>query len=296
MRVPDAALDELRHTGFARVADFVPAATLAAARAALWTVFPRPDAYFADPVTHAKFGKSQFSGIRHFPYDNPALDCLPVLPDLVDAAERFLGSAEIDLYKVELWAKYAGATNYDQPHHRDFGNHTLVVPHPERPQLTTIMLLSDVDASHGPTCAVPIQHTAHLPMTPQILAPGALTEHEVALTGTAGTLILYRTDVFHRGSDFTTPDASRFILMADFKRRGWVWTGKMAWPDHAIRPGWTTALAAMSVRQRDLFGFPPPGSEYWTPETLAGTAARYPEMDMAPYAGASPLVTHQFTT
>jgi hypothetical protein len=34
----------------------------------------------------------------------------------------------LSLYKVELWAKYSGAANYDQPLHRDFGNHTLVVP------------------------------------------------------------------------------------------------------------------------------------------------------------------------
>ncbi len=284
MLVPESALDDLHNIGFARVPDFVPAAPLADAQEALWNVFPKPEAYFADPETHSRFGKNQFAGIRYFPYANPALDMLPVMPGLVNAAERFLGGADIDLYKVELWAKYAGATDYDQPHHRDYGNHTLVVPHPARPQLTTIMLLSDVDATCAPTCAVPLPASAHLPMTPQILAPGALVEHEVALTGTAGTLILYRTDVFHRGSNFTTPGASRFILMADFKRRGWAWTGKMAWPDHAIRPGWSQALAAMTVRQRDLFGFPPPGSEYWSAETIAGTAARYPEMDMTPYA------------
>ncbi len=284
MRVPDSALDALRETGFVRVPEFIPADALAAARAALWTVFPTPEAYFADPAAQARMGKSQFAGIKLFPYNNPALDALPVLPDLVDAAERFLGGPDIDLYKIELWAKYAGATDYDQPHHRDYGNHTLVVPHPDRPQLTTIMLLSDVDEGCAPTCAVPLQQSAHLPTTPQILAPGALTEHEVALTGPAGTLILYRTDVFHRGSNFTAPDASRFIIMTDFKRRGWAWTGKMAWPDQAMRAGWSTALAAMSVRQRDLFGFPPPGSEYWTPETLAGVQARYPAMDMTPYA------------
>ncbi len=283
MRVDDATLDTVRTRGFATVEGFIPADTLAAAQAALWALFPRPEAYFADPAAHAKFGKSQFAGIRYFPYDNSALDGLPVLPALVDAAERFLGGPDIDLYKVELWAKYAGAVDYDQPHHRDYGNHTLVVPRLDRPQLTTIMLLSDVTEADAPTMAVPLEHGADRPYTPMILQPGELTAHERPITGPAGTLILYQTHVFHRGSNFTAPDASRFIIMADFKRRGWPWTGKMAWPDHAIRPGWSAALAAMSVRQRDLFGFPPPGSDYWTLDTLDGVQARYPAMDMAPY-------------
>jgi hypothetical protein len=283
----DAALDELRTRGFVCIPDFIPPATLAAVQDAMWTFYPRPETYFADPAAFPKFGASQFAGIRHFPFNNPALDRLAVLPGLVDCAERFLGSPEIDIYKIELWAKYAGATNYMQPHHRDYGNHTLVVPHPDRPQLTTIMLLSDVGPGDAPTAAVPIEHGRHLPTTPMTLHPGELAEHEQLLVGKAGTLILYQTHVFHRGTDFTAANASRFIFMTDFKRRGWAWTGKQAWPDHAIRPGWSAAISAMSARQRDLFGFPPPGSEYWTPETLAGTAARYPEMDMAPYQAAS---------
>ena len=32
---------------------------------------------------------------------------------------------------------------------------------------------------------------------------------------------------------------------------------------------------------------PSVGSEYWTAETIAATAARYPEMDMAPYEEAA---------
>ena len=39
-------------------------------------------------------------------------------------------------------------------------------------------------------------------------------------------------------------------------------------------------------RQREAVGFPPPGSEYWTEETLAAVAMRYPKMDMAPYRAA----------
>jgi hypothetical protein len=38
-----------------------------------------------------------------------------------------------------------------------------------------------------------------------------------------------------------------------------------------------------SVRERDLFGFPRPGDDYWNEQSLADVALRYPGMDMAPY-------------
>ncbi|MGB6091513.1 MAG: hypothetical protein WA721_03655 [Candidatus Binataceae bacterium] len=43
------------------------------------------------------------------------------------------------------------------------------------------------------------------------------------------------------------------------------------------------AIVRMTPRERDLFGWPPPGSEYWNEQTLADVAARYPAMDMTPY-------------
>lgn len=287
MRVPDANLDELRTQGFTILPGFVEADRLTAARAALWTIYPRPEAFFADPdaPAHAKFGRSQFAGIRYFAYNAPGLDSLVTHPDLVDAAERFLGSDDLDIYKVELWAKYSGAIDYDQPMHRDYGNHTLVVPdlYLPPPQMTTFILLSDVGEADGPTHVVPLERTRDVPLVPQILAPGALCEGAVPITGPAGTLFIYRPDVFHRGTNFAAPKASRFALLVDFQRRGQRWRGKMSWQDHAIRPGWTAALAAMTPRQRDLFGFPPPGDPYWTPRTRADVQARYPAMDLTPY-------------
>lgn len=63
MVVSDAAFEELRTTGFARVPELIPAA----AQAALKRAFPQPDACVVDPDTHARFGKSQFAGSRSFP-------------------------------------------------------------------------------------------------------------------------------------------------------------------------------------------------------------------------------------
>ena len=39
----------------------------------------------------------------------------------------------------------------------------------------------------------------------------------------------------------------------------------------------------MSVRERDLFGFPRPGDPYWNRQTVQDVAARYPGLDMEPY-------------
>ena len=289
MRVPDAVLDEVRERGFALVEGFLSAAELQTAQEALWLHFPRPDDYFADPDAYGRYRASQFAGIDEFPYRSWDLNRLAVHPDLVDLAERYLGTTELHLYKVELWAKYAEAVDYDQPLHRDYGSHSLVVPRLEQryQQLTTFVFLSDVTDADGPTCIVPYQDGKDVPYTPLYLPFGSLAESEVRCTGAAGSLLVYRTDILHRGSNMTGKRRARFSLLADFQVRGTTWGGKMAWPKQSPER-WAKFIPQCSVRQRDLFGFPRPGDPYWTDETLAGVAARYPGIDLEPYRSAVP--------
>ncbi len=198
-------------------------------------------------------------------------------PDLVDAAERYLETTDLHLYKVELWAKYAGAVNYDQPLHRDYGSHSLVVPRPEPryQQITTFIYLSDVTEEDGPTVIVPYDAGKDIPYTPLYIPFGELAESEVRCVGPAGSLLVYRTDILHRGSNFTADGRSRFSILVDFQVRGTTWGGKMAWPKQSPER-WAKFIPQCTVRQRDLFGFPRPGDPYWTEETLAGVAQRYP--------------------
>jgi hypothetical protein len=289
MRVSDEKLAEVWDQGFTVVEGFLDAETLKAAQDALWTTYPRPEAYFADPGAHLRYAASQFGGIRLFPYKDWALNRVPVYPDLTDAAERLLQSRDIEIYKVELWAKYAGAINYDQAHHRDFGNHTLVVPRRDarHTQMTTFILLSDVTELDGPTKLVPLKDGLDVPLIPNQLPYGEMFDKEVSATAPAGSLLIYKTDVLHRGSDFKAPGRSRFVMLVDFQERGWRWNGKMSWPDHAERQGMTEAMIRMTPRQRDLFGWPPAGSDYWNAQTLADVAARYPGIDLSPYAEAA---------
>jgi hypothetical protein len=285
MRVSDDHLHELETKGFTVVPGFLEPDVLKAAQDALWGLYPRPEDYFADPSAYPRYSRSQFHGLELFPYPEWALNRLSVHPDLVDAAERFLSTKELHLYKIELWAKYSGAINYDQAHHRDFSNHTLVVPSEDgrHRQLTTFILLSDVTEVDGPTKLIPLEKGRDIPLWPSELPFGTLHDREEAAVGPAGSLMMYRTDVLHRGSDFSLPGRSRFAMLVDFQERGWAFTGKMAWPDRAPRKGWVESMEKMNVRERDLFGFPAPGHPYWTAQTLRDTGLRYPGMDMAPY-------------
>jgi hypothetical protein len=284
MRVSDSALDDVREHGWTLVEDFLTRDELLAAQEALWLHFPTPDEYFADPSAQARYSANQFAGVEEFPYRSWDLNRLAFHPDLVDAAERFLGTDQLHLYKVELWAKYAGATDYTQPLHRDYGSHSLVVPRRDGTyqQLTTFIFLSDVTEEDAPTYLVPFEQGADVPYTPLYLEFGALADVEIPAIGPAGSLFAYRTDILHRGSNFTRTGRSRFSLLADYQARGTTWRGKMSWPKAAPQR-WAKLIPQCTVRERDLFGFPRPGDAYWNEQTLTDVAARYPGIDMTPY-------------
>ncbi len=288
MRVTDASLEEVHECGFALVEGFLSPDELRAAQQALWLHFPKPEEYFADRSGYPEYNRDQFGGVQEFPYRSWDLNRLAFHPDLVDAAERYLGTTDLHLYKVELWAKYGGAANYDQPLHRDYGSHSLVVPRLDHryQQLTTFVYLSDVTDDDGPTRIVPFEKGRNVPFTPLYLELGALADQEVPAVGAAGSLLMYRTDILHRGSDLTGRASSRFSLLADYQARGTTWGGKMAWPKQSPQR-WAKLIPQCTVRERDLFGFPRPGDPYWNEQTLADVALRYPGLDLEPYRSTS---------
>lgn len=288
MRIGDDVLERVRTDGFAIVEGFLTADEVAAARAGLFEEFPTHEQYFADPDRYAHVVAHQFAGLRVGPFPSWALTRLACHPDLVDAAERFCGTTELDLYKIELWAKYSGAVDYDQPLHRDFSNHDLLVPRADHrwPQLTTFILLSDVTEHDGPTKVLPRSLGDTLPLWPRHAADDVereLRRHEIAVTGPAGSLFLYTTDVVHRGSAFTGHPRSRFALLADYMARGNPWQGKVSWPGRAHERAFQSVFANATPRELHLFGVPLPGHEYWNDQTLHDVGLRYPDMDLSPY-------------
>jgi hypothetical protein len=286
-------LSDLRERGFLIFEGFLGAEEVKAAQEALWLHYPRPEEYFADPAAYAWLARTQWAGIIGAPWRSWDLNRLAFHPDLLDLAERFLGSADLRLYDAELWAKYAGAVDYDQRHHRDFVNHSLVVPKRSDPatQLQSWILLSDVGGEDGPTKVVPLSAGESIPYWPtdgdyditNYFPAGMFAGEEISVTGPAGTLFSFRTDMLHRGSRMTGEHSSRFAMLAHYDLWGRRWTGRVAWAERATRREWFEVIERATPRERSVFGFPAPGDPYWDEQTLADTQARYPRADLTPY-------------
>ena len=297
MRVPDHCVLELRERGYLVFEGFLGADELAAAQEALWLHYPRPEEYFADPAAHAWLASSQWAGLIRGPWRSWDLNRLAFHPDLLDLAERFLGSADLRLYDAELWAKYAGAVDYDQHHHRDLGNHSLVVPKRSDPatQMQSWILLSDVGEEDGPTKVVPLSVGDSVPYWPNTLdgpandyvtnylPAGAFADEEISVTGPAGTPVLLPDR--HR-APWVAHDRRALDPLRPPRRLRRVGTaldrqGRLGRALAQSRLG--RAHRAGDSRERSVFGFPAPGDPYWDEQTLADTQARYPRADMTPY-------------
>ncbi|HEX9765947.1 MAG TPA: hypothetical protein VGA36_04230, partial [Nitriliruptorales bacterium] len=99
--------------------------------------------------------------------------------------------------------------------------------------------------------------------------------------------ILYTLATFHRGSKFLAGDGMRLAMHLVFRPAAAEWMSFTAFGPYFEGPAAVRCMTALTPRQRALLGVPPPGHPYWTPATIAGVAARYPEMDVSPYEAAS---------
>ncbi|HEY8755068.1 MAG TPA: phytanoyl-CoA dioxygenase family protein [Candidatus Dormibacteraeota bacterium] len=290
--------------GFAILPRYISVADLALGRAELHRMFPTADDFHdrVDEDRSARF-RDEFGGITNFPFAGAQLSLLSVHPQLIDLAEILLGTTQLRVYAIEAWAKYTGAADYDQPHHRDYLNHTLLVPAPDQPpqQVEMFLFLSDVPDDLGPTSFVPRPFTQQLPALPNwypradgvedadqpdwVASTGRpdLYEVEVSGAGPEGTVVAYRIETFHRATDLVQPRGARYTLHVNFRSASADWVTRRAWTDTANTPAWQQFVREASPRQLELFGFPPRGHPYWTAETFAGMALRYPGLDLTPW-------------
>jgi hypothetical protein len=241
-----------------------------------------------------RFHPTQFKGVAPIPLDcSPALNLIGVHPALIAFARQALGVETVHLYQCQAWAKFTGESDYDQPFHCDFSNHTLVAPAEDAAlnSVTILCYFTDVTEAHGP---------AHFVTRPESLSVAppeaslerdgerhaeiqqALKPHERSSAAPAGSIFPYAIDVWHRGTNLTAPKGRRYALMTCFKAAGNESIGFHAWAFHHTEP-WARIFDHATPEQLECFGVQPPGHPFWTEVTLARAQTRYPGWDLTPY-------------
>jgi hypothetical protein len=98
--------------------------------------------------------------------------------------------------------------------------------------------------------------------------------------------LAYRSDVWHRGTNFTRSDASRFVLVAAFRPARADWFGYDAFPRLGLDSTFRSFAAGKSAENLALFGVPRPGHAFWNEATVDAMAAKYPGLDVTPWRDA----------
>ena len=268
----------------------IPGEDLAAAQRVLPRLFPTAEEMTSAPDAedHRRWGTWDAQW-PEFPFHSSSLNRLAVHDVVIGLAEELLGVEDVRMYLALITAKYFGQpSGFNQLLHADYPNHTLVVPRRDAgyQQLETFIYLSDVTTGDGATRLVSRRKTAAVPVEEHTLNLddyADLYDDPADAAAPAGSIVAYSPAVYHRSVDLTDPGASRFMMHVSYRPARAEWGGYQAWPFKGFSPEWSKFVAQATPRQLAVLGFPKPGHPYWTDETLAGVAARYPGLDMTPW-------------
>lgn len=244
-----------------------------------------------------RFDAAQFATFEAIPFDcSPALNLIGVHPELIRFAKQALAADKVHLYQCQVWAKFTGEADYDQPFHTDFANHTLTVPSEDetRNSVTILCYFSDVTDAHGAMHYVRRSDSEKIagPEASIVLDPAeqghlqrSLQKLERSSASPAGSIFPYSIDVYHRGTNMTAPGGHRYAVMVCYKAAGDERIGYHAWPFHHLKP-WAQIFNHATPEQLECFGVAPPGDPFWTETTLQRAQKRYPDWDLQPYRDA----------
>jgi hypothetical protein len=273
----------------------VPDDLLAAAQKAVAVLFPTAQAMVEADIEKAD-GYQAMAKWRtwdapwpEFPFHSRSLNTLAVGELMIGLAQEFLGTDDVRMYLALVTAKYAGQpSEYNQLLHTDFPNHTLTVPRPEPgyQQMETFVYLNDVGPHNGATRFVSRNRTLDIPVerhTLDIDGHRSLYDDPSDASAPAGSIVVYRPDVYHRSVDFADPAQARYMVHVSYRPAAVEWGGYQAWPFKGFSPEWHNFVQRATPAQLTVLGFPPPGHPFWTEETLAGVAGRYPGLDLSPW-------------
>ena len=295
-RITEDDYRDYRRHGYVLVRDFLSPQELEALRCNVSRYAPNAEELAATPQRYESLLKN--SGLLQwdFPFVDDALNDASTHPELIRFSERILGTTNVVLAQSILWAKYAGTDDFDQELHLDYDENSLVYPNgrDDYDQIAMLLYYSDICADLGPTYLVAWEDGK--PAGGDLLWPNYrsrddypdLYARERPIVAPAGSLLIISIRTFHRGSAITAPRAARFTHHLLYQSARHPWMGRYRqWPRYGTESAMAGFIARATPRQRSALGFPPPGDEYWSADTIAGVAARYPGIDMTPYRTAT---------
>jgi len=288
-------IDHYRTHGYFVLENFLSAKELAAVRDEIKELLPGWVEFCDNPERPKPEGwrdsqriLNEITSIMHFPFPGTALNAVTLHPALRDFAAQMAGHVDLRCEQSSLNAKCKDhPRDEDQDMHCDFQNHTLAYP-PDRPtywQTAYLIYYTDVTLDHAPTA---VCSKVHYPE--KIIWPArylredrpTLYSNEKKVTVPAGSLLAYSMRTFHRGTKFLA-DVGRIGHFITYAPTTWQWLGIDGLSARAIPDKFRDWIELATPEERTTMGFPLPGHDYWTEETIAGVSARYPGMDMAPY-------------
>lgn len=293
--IDDADIEHWHRHGYVIINEFLSTDELEGCRRNLHRYLPGWDEYVDRGPLYAELHGGSTRGspgwVRYeFPYVDDALNAVTLHPYLVGFVERLVASSNIALSHGAIVGKYAGKADYDQELHADYTNNTLAYPASgvSAVDIPMIVYYTDVTVDLGPTYVVSAELTRGLPPTGRRFYsrddyPDLYAAEKPALMP-AGSALIYSMTTLHRGSSIRASEGTRFSQFIGYHTVGPAWLGSHSFQGAGGRPEMDRLVTIATPRQRQLLGFPAPGDPYWTAETRAGIAARYPQMDMSSYA------------
>lgn len=288
MRFTDQQHSLLLRHGHVLIPNFLTPKELKAARQNMARYFPSADELAAQPERYSFIHDDPEHLQVEFPFAGPFLNHMTTHPEVLAIVSKLLGTDDILLSQSALWAKYAGTGDFEQGLHLDYQGNTLVVPRDDGDyrQVNMILYYSDAPLDLGPTYVVSQEKTKDVPLWPTHRTRKQdpnLYKHERPVLANAGDLLIFSMRTWHRASAIKADHGVRLTHHMVWRAAAHNFQGYHHWPQKGEDPTLQEFIATCAPAQRHALGFPKPGDPYWTPETLAATQLRYPEMDMAPY-------------
>ena len=270
MRITNEHIETFLQQGVVIIPHFFTAEETRGARAAFDTIYPPYDEW----VKRGKPGPNleRRSGHELFPWNDSRLNFLAAHPDVIDAAERLIGTREIRLCDADLSVRYAGDKS-DTGFHLDYANNTLGPYLPrDRSNVSFVINLAEITKGTAPTYVIP---------------DGKSDGEGIHMIVPEGSVCIYSSiSTRHTSTPFTAPTGYRANMWAIFSRKDRLWDGGrwFTYKGGVPYPQMTRFIVEASPRQLELLGFPPPGDPLWTDEFAAAMARRYPGFDASRYA------------